>query len=89
MARRNQRDVVEATLQSIGACDIVQTRNGHGPAVSFVLGGEEYTYGFDGTPKGEYTPAKTVKAIKHAVYTKARMRGKTLEEVAPLFKDAS
>lgn len=82
MAKRDQRNIVKAEIESIpGAKFIRFDRNKHGPIAVYECMGMEWEYGFDGSPKGTYTPAKTRKGILHSMLGKAAPRGLTNEQI--------
>ena len=80
------RATVHTALQQLPTTNIKDTRNAHGPAVSFEMFGMSWEYGYDSTPKGEYTVAKTLKGILHMMLAKAETRGLDPSRIYQAFK---
>lgn len=79
--------VVQQALDIIGATNVRQSRNAHGPTMTFDLMGMEWEYGFDGSPKAEYSIPKTLKGVMHMMLSKAASRRISQDRIYEVFKN--
>jgi len=82
MSRKDKKTVVDTIMRLKGVTKIVNHGyNSHGPTITFVFCGEEFTYGYDWTPKSTYSEEKTRKGIRHSILAKANSKGFTPDDV--------
>ncbi len=83
MSIKKNKETVKETIKNLAGFDrfIGEGENGHGPTILFVALGTTWEYGYDKSPKAEYGPEKTRKAVRHSMVAKANGRKLTVEEI--------